>query len=243
MTVTQPARPPRRRVPRNTLNPDRILDAALSLLDRDGAEAFTMRALAQELGVGTMAVYSHFRGKDEISDAVARRLLGEIELPERPGETDGENAKGQGKTPADPYGQILEVCRSLFRLFTEHPSALQLLTNRPLRGDEAIAVLDRVLGLLRDAGLDRSAALTAHVSIMQYTVGAALWTVRSERRQECDDEMRDQVRARLADLPPGSYPWLADLGPELAAVDLDGAEQYETGLTALLTGLLGRAAP
>src|SRR3954447_17956102 len=46
MTVTPPARSPRRRVPRNTLNPDRILDAAVALLDRDGLEAFTMRALA-----------------------------------------------------------------------------------------------------------------------------------------------------------------------------------------------------
>jgi AcrR family transcriptional regulator len=232
MTATQPARPPRRRVPRNTLNPEAILDAAVRLLDRDGSEAFTMRALARELGVGTMAVYSHFKGKDEISDAVAHRLLGEIELPvRRPGpEPDGA---------AGPYDQIREVCRSLYRLFTEHPSALQLLTRRPPRGDEDIAVLDRVLGLLRQAGLDRSAAVAAHVSIMHYTVGSAQWTVRSRRRQECDEEMGDRMRERLTRLPAGRYPWLADLAPELASAYLAGAEQYERGLVALLNGLLG----
>lgn len=84
MTVTPPARSPRRRVPRNTLNPDRILDAAVGLLDRHGPEAFTMRVLAQELGVATMAVYSHFKGKDEIIDAVNERLLAEIEMPPAP---------------------------------------------------------------------------------------------------------------------------------------------------------------
>lgn len=230
MTAT---RPPRRRAPRNTLNHEVILDAAVRLLDRDGPEAFTMRALAQELGVGTMAVYSHFKGKDEISDAVAHRLLREVELPAEPGEGDGAGWR------ADPYDQIREVCRSLFRLFTEHPSALQLLMHRPLRGDEAIAVLDRILGLLREAGLDRPAAVGARVSITQYTIGAALWTVRSRRRREGDDELDGGVRARLAHLPPDRYPWLADLAPELASAQLTGAEQYEAGLEALLTGLLG----
>jgi AcrR family transcriptional regulator len=231
MTVTQPARPSRRRVPRNTLNPDVILDAAVRLLDRDGPEAFTMRALAQELGVGTMAVYSHFRGKDEISDAVAHRLLGEIELPAQP-------ARGAGRP--GPYDQIRQVCRNLYRLFTEHPSALQLLTSRPLRGDEAIAVIDRMLGLLREAGLDPQSAARGQLALMQYTVGAALWTVRSRRRPDCEDEMRGRVRARLAHLPPDSYPALAELGPELAAAHEAGPVQYETGLDALLTGLLGR---
>jgi len=235
MTANQPARPTRRRAPRNTLNPDRILDAAVRLLDRDGPEAFTMRALAKELGVGTMAVYSHFKGKDEISDAVAHRLLGEIELP-APRPQPGPGPDGG----AGPYDQIREVCRSLYRLFTDHPSALQLLTRRPPSGDEAIAVLDRILGLLRQAGLDRSAAVAAHVSIMQYTIGSAQWTVRSRRREECDEELGDRMRERLTQLPAGRYPWLADLAPELASAYLARAEQYEQGLEALLHGLLGR---
>lgn len=226
MTVTQSARSPRRRAPRNTLNPDRILDAAVALLDRDGAEAFTMRALATQLGVGTMAVYSHFRGKEEISDAVAQRLLGEVELP----------AVGEG----DAREQLREVCRSVFRLFTEHPSALQLLTTRPMRGDEAIAVIDRMLGLLRASGLDRAGAARAHVALMQYTVGSALWNVRRDR-DLCEDGLRERVRARLADLPPDRYPALTELVPELAIAQDAGMAQYEIGLDGLLGGLIGRA--
>ncbi|MCZ4118911.1 TetR/AcrR family transcriptional regulator [Streptomyces sp. H39-S7] len=229
MTVTQPARSPRRRAPRNTLNPDRILDAAVTLLDRDGAEAFTMRALAAQLGVGTMAVYSHFRSKEEISDAVAQRLLGEVELPAA-GEVDG-----------DAREQLREVCRSVFRLFAEHPSALQLLTTRPMRGDEAIAVIDRMLGLLRAAGLDRVDAARAHVALMQYTVGSALWNVRRDRAL-CEDGLRERVRARLADLPADRYPALTELVPELAIAQDAGMAQYELGLDGLLTGLIGRGA-
>lgn len=224
MSVTQPVRSPRRRAPRNSLNADRILDAAIRLLDCHGAEAFTMRALAQQLGVGTMAVYSHFRGKDEISDAVAQRLLDTIELP----------PAGSGNARAE----LREVCLGVYRLFSEHPSALQLLTLRPMRGDDAISVIDRMLGLLCEAGLTRTEAARAHVALMQYTVGSALWSTRRARAL-CDEGVRDRVRAKLDALPADRYPSLVSLAPELMRVQENGAAQYERGLDAMVEGLLG----
>ncbi|WP_433889555.1 TetR/AcrR family transcriptional regulator [Streptomyces sp. CA-111067] len=224
MPVAQPVRSARRRAPRNSLNPDRILDAAITLLDRDGAEAFTMRALAEQLGVGTMAVYSHFRGKDEISDAVAQRLLDTIELP--PAGT------------ADPRGELHEVCRGVYRLFTEHPSALQLLTTRQIGGEDAIAVIDRMLALLRSVGLSRCDAARAHVALMQYTIGSALWNTRRARALS-EDGARERVRAKLDVLPADRYPTLVDLVPELLCAQDEGAVQYEYGLDGVLRGLLG----
>lgn len=226
MSLSQSVRPPRRRAPRNSLNPDRILDAAIGLLDREGAEAFTMRALAEQLGVGTMAVYSHFSGKEEISDAVAQRLLESIELP-----------------PAgvcDPCAELREVCRGVYRLFTEHPSALQLLTARPPRGDDAMAVIDRMLGLLCAAGLSGEDAARAHVDLMQYIVGSALWNTRRSRAL-CEEALEDRVRAKLAALPPDRYPTLHSLVPELLCARDDSGAQYEHGLDALLKGLLAPA--
>jgi AcrR family transcriptional regulator len=223
MSVSQPVRPPRRRAPRNSLNADRILDAAISLLDRDGPEAFTMRALAQQLGVGTMAVYSYFKGKDEINDAVAQRLLESIELP-------------PGGSP-DPRRELREVCLGVYRLFTEHPSALQLLTLRPVRGDDAITVIDRMLGLLRRAGLAPADAARAHVSLMQYTVGSALWNTR-RARVLCEVGQRERVRSKLEGLPAERYPALVALAPELLCAQDDGSAQYEVGLDGMLRGLL-----
>jgi len=223
MSVSQPVRPSRRRAPRNSLNADRILDAAIALLDRDGPEAFTMRALAQQLGVGTMAVYSYFKGKDEINDAVAQRLLESIELP--PGGS------------ADPRKELREVCLGVYRLFTEHPSALQLLTLRPVRGDDAITVIDRMLALLRRTGLAPADAARAHVSLMQYTVGSALWNTR-RARVLCEEGERERVRSKLAALPAERYPALVALAPELLCAQDDSSAQYEVGLDGMLRGLL-----
>lgn len=229
MPVSQPVRSQRRhRAPRNTLNAERILDAAITLLDRDGAEAFTMRALAQQLDVGTMAVYSHFRGKDEISSAVAQRLLDGIELPPPGG--------------GDPCGELREVCRGIYRLLTEHPSALQLLAMRPLHGDDAIAVIDRMLGLLCRAGLRGPDAARAHVALMQYTVGSALWNTRRARAL-CEEGVSERLRAKLDAMPADRYPALVALAPELVHAQDDGALQYEHGLDALVEGLLADARP
>lgn len=63
---------------------DRIVAAALNLVERDGLERFSMRKLAGALEVGAMSVYVHFADKDDLLDAMAATALGEIELSEGP---------------------------------------------------------------------------------------------------------------------------------------------------------------
>lgn len=240
--MTHPPTPPtpRRRAPRNTLNRDRVLDAAVSLLDREGPDAFTMRALAERLGVGTMAVYTHFTGKDEIIEAVRERLLAELALPSDERTGDAGHAEHAGHTEhAEPRRALRALCRSVYRLLADHPSVLHLLTRGPVRGDEGTAVVDRLLGLLLRSGMDREAAARAETALMQYTVGAALWTASGRRRAltEPDGGGGERLRTRFAGLSKERFPHLVDLAPELASAQ-DGVRQYEHGLDALLDGLL-----
>src|SRR5690349_4418442 len=71
---------PRRQSLRGRLTRERVVDAALELIERDGAEALSMRRLGGELGVEAMALYSYVRSKDELLDAVAERLVAGLEL-------------------------------------------------------------------------------------------------------------------------------------------------------------------
>jgi AcrR family transcriptional regulator len=52
---------------------ERILDAAAKIYRTEGAEALSMRRMADELGVSATALYRHYQGKDELLDAVADR--------------------------------------------------------------------------------------------------------------------------------------------------------------------------
>src|SRR5690349_23141635 len=66
---------------RRPLTRDRVLATAIPLADAGGLEALSMRTLARELGVGAMALYYHFRNKDELLDGMVDHVFGEIELP------------------------------------------------------------------------------------------------------------------------------------------------------------------
>ncbi|MGO9488889.1 MAG: TetR family transcriptional regulator, partial [Solirubrobacteraceae bacterium] len=67
--------------PRKPLSRARVLKAALALADEAGLEAFSMRRLAQELGVVPMALYKHVANKEELLDAIVDIVFSEIDLP------------------------------------------------------------------------------------------------------------------------------------------------------------------
>ena len=62
----------------------------MQLADAPGLDALTIRKLAQELGVTPMALYWHFRSKDELLEGLAERVWSEIDIEvdtPRPGPT------------------------------------------------------------------------------------------------------------------------------------------------------------
>src|ERR1700722_7496108 len=66
---------------RTPLSKARVLAAAVALADEVGPEAFSMRSLAQELGVVPMALYKHVANKEELLDGMVDLVFGEIDLP------------------------------------------------------------------------------------------------------------------------------------------------------------------
>ena len=59
-----------------------ILDTAARLIELHGVEAFSMRGLAEELGVAVTSIYWHVGGRDKLFDSLVNRLLSEMaQLP------------------------------------------------------------------------------------------------------------------------------------------------------------------
>ncbi|MCP5024696.1 MAG: TetR family transcriptional regulator [Actinomycetia bacterium] len=146
MTTTE--RPP--------LNRDRVARAALSLVDREGLAALTMRRLGSELGVEAMSLYNHVANKDDLLDAIVDRVYGEVELPalELPWK-----AQARG------------VFRGFRQVGVDHPEAFTLLTRRAAPSVEALRVLSRVFAIYRLAGLDDLQAWRAFQVSASYVVG------------------------------------------------------------------------
>src|ERR1700716_1849939 len=50
---------------------ERLIEAGIRLLERDGPQALQARKVAAEIGTSTMAVYTHFGGMTGLLDAIA----------------------------------------------------------------------------------------------------------------------------------------------------------------------------
>lgn len=72
--------PDRDAVERPRLSQAVVLSEAVSLADREGLAAVTIRRLAKDLGVTPMALYWHFRDKGLLMAALGDRILGEVDL-------------------------------------------------------------------------------------------------------------------------------------------------------------------
>ena len=66
---------------REKLTRDRIVDAALAVMDAEGLDAVSMRRVAREVGVDAMSLYHHVRDKDALLQAVCDRVMAGFEFP------------------------------------------------------------------------------------------------------------------------------------------------------------------
>ena len=70
---------------RGDLSRERVLEAARQAVDEDGIGALSMRRLAQRLDVWPMSIYTYFRDKDELLEALAHETASSVPLLGRPG--------------------------------------------------------------------------------------------------------------------------------------------------------------
>jgi AcrR family transcriptional regulator len=120
-----------------------VLDAALAVAERDGLERLSMRLVARELGVSTMALYRHVKNKDDLLDGLVERLLGELRLPDE-------------SLPWDE--RLRTLARELRALANRHPQLFVLLLQRRAVGSGPTRAREAELRALRDAGLGQKEA-------------------------------------------------------------------------------------
>src|SRR5215211_5489756 len=146
--MPEPARS-RRRGPRRALTEDQILEAALTLLDEGGTDAASVRGIAAKVGVAPNGVYTYFPDKAAVVKALVERLLGEV---------DHDVFADRSR----PWRERVEaLALDLRGHLSAHPGAVSLMVGGPMNGPHALALNERLLELLADAGLDRTDAARA----------------------------------------------------------------------------------
>lgn len=212
---------PRR--PWGSLTREAIVEAALELVDAEGLEALSMPRVARHLGTGVMTLYGHVANKADLVDALAERVLADLETVEgRPDHWDRD---------------LSEHMRRLRQAVLRHPALGAVLAARGLATPSVFRNVEAGLGLLRSSGFDRRTAVQIYYAVLTYTLGFLAWEIPRMHRQP-PAAYTQQWQSALAALGAREYPTLHELSEELP--DAASDSQFEAGLSALLHGFKGQ---
>jgi AcrR family transcriptional regulator len=222
-------RPLRSSRARPALSREAIVEAAIRVLDSEGAQSLSMRRVAEELGCGVGALYWHVESKEQLVQLVFDRVIDEIPQPE--------------PDPKRWREQVKQSAREVRSLMQRHPGLAQLsMGNIPL-GPNAIRHHEWYLSLLRAGGLsDRVAALAGDLVFLYvgaFGVEECHHAPPPGPESKSFEDFVGEMRDYFASLPPERFPNLTELADELTLPGPD--ERFEFGLDVLIDGLLAQS--
>ena len=208
-----------------------IARVALEMVDDVGVDKFSMRLLAEALGVTTMAVYHHFENKAEVLQAAADQVWIEIALA------------ASGDPEDDPVEGLVQAMLTVRRTFQRHGDVTTFAFASPTTEDAVHLSALAATQLFERVGFRGEDVGKAYQAVVTYTLGSAV--IHAERTI-----LDRRIRRPVSDL--------ASLAPEAPAAPVDGESEvayrwvraamtddpelirFEAGLREIIAGLVGR---
>ncbi|MFF0271212.1 TetR/AcrR family transcriptional regulator [Kribbella sp. NPDC004536] len=225
-----PAKPVRER--KAPLTRERIVDAAMAVLRKDGYDAVSMRKVAQELRTGPASLYAHVANKRELDQLLVERANAQMVFDE----------------PVDParwQEQLKALMREMLRAMRANPGVARAAIGAVPVGERALQTTERMLTLLKAGNLPDQAAAWAVDLIPLYVTAVAF----EETVQSASDWMPEDVeafvnglRTFLAEQPADRFPLVVALAGPLTS-GAAGDERFEFGITVITAGLAALADP
>jgi TetR/AcrR family tetracycline transcriptional repressor len=169
-----------------------VLDAAIALLDETGLDGFSTRRLATRLGVRVGALYWHYPSKQALLDAVADRIVGEAYAVAVP---DG-----------DWPNRAAAMIHAMREAMLAHADGARLVAQMHAPGPSSRSFIERLRGLLAEAGMDMRTAENAADVLTSYLNGYTIEEQAHATHQRAEADSRfgfglDLVLAGLRTVP------------------------------------------
>jgi AcrR family transcriptional regulator len=203
-----------------SLTRGRILREAVSLADREGLHALTMRRLARDLDAGAMTLYHYVDGKEELLEGMVDLVFGEIELP----------------TGDDWTSAMRRRCSSARDVLVRHSWAISLMESLTRPGPANLRHREAVVACLRGGGFDVHTTVHANWVLDSYVYGFALqeaslpFDTADELAELADDVFIPQV-------PADAYPHLHEVSVALLRTAYVPGDEFAVGLDLILDAL------
>lgn len=214
------------------LTRERIVEAAVRLVESDGLSSLSMRRLGGALGVEAMALYRYIDGRDDLLEAMVDALADKV-----------PRAADMDLRPGGSWQAYLqELAHAVRDLAREHPRIFPLLVTRPpaapwLRPPlRSVDLVEDFLGALTSRGLSDAQAVSAYRSFTSFLLGALLLAVTEEGASLPAEEILGGASG-APDLSPGEHPHLTRMREMLTEDHAN--EEFESALERLLEDLAG----
>ncbi|MBY0111866.1 MAG: TetR/AcrR family transcriptional regulator C-terminal domain-containing protein [Phycisphaerales bacterium] len=206
------ARSNRRPKPTRTpLTRERIVAAAIELIERPEQGGVSMRQLGRALSVEAMALYNHFENREAILDAVADSVFEAVAVP------DAHRA----------WDQRLRALAITFRqVAIARPSVFKVAMERPTKPARALPIMEAVFAALADAGLSGPARVDAYFTLSAFIRGFLLWEI---------DQICSHATGQLQPSALTPFPQIQSLVGEIASAKPE--RLYLRGVDLMLRGL------
>jgi AcrR family transcriptional regulator len=197
---------------RTALNRERIVRAAVDIIERDGADALSMRRVAAELGSATMSLYNHVPNKAAMLDFVAEHIMADMQFAADPADDWRAQARGLARTFRD--------------IARRYPRSVLVVITRQPRSSTGLHTLELVLGAVRQAGFDEVAAVRLVRVFEAYILGSLMREAGLAESGPPDTDGFAEVLAQ------SNLPNIRALLPVLVERDFEG--DFEFGLELLI---------
>lgn len=192
------------------------MNAAITIADREGLDAVSLRNVASALDAGPMRLYGHVESKEALLELMVDAVHAELEPP-----------------PSGDWREALRVmAHGLRKAAAKHPWFIGLLGGRPNLGENAFAYMEACLASLGFASIDYT--LEALRIVKSYVIGAiqteAFEIARGRSRDEWQKESWPRVREMLA---TGRYPMMERVVREVS----HPRDEFERGVERVLAGI------
>jgi AcrR family transcriptional regulator len=207
------------------LSQELIVDTAMTILAAEGLDAVSMRRIAQELNTGPASLYAHVSNKDELSELMFDRVLGEV-TPPRP-------------DPDTWREQLKELCRAQVRAMTQYPGIARIVMDTLIPiGPNALRHAEGALAILRAGGLSERAAVFAFdalgLYVKAYAQEVSRWQYGPVDAGELAQRQR-MVADYVSSLPPDTFANLSAIGRYMT--EDSAKDRFEYAIDAFITGL------
>ena len=200
------------------LSRDLIVRTAVTLIERHGVAAVSMRRLAAELGAGAMSLYNHVPNKAALLDSIAEYVLADMELT------------------VDPKADWREAARALARSFREvahrYPRCVMVVVSRQPNTTAGLRPVELALETVQAAGFHGRAAVRAMRAVVNYILGCL---VQEATLTEARWASEGHPVVNEADLDAAGLVHVRELLPALT--EHDSEADFEFGLELLISAL------